>query len=129
MRISIIEPLERAYAHMFLVHFVVPIMHREGLATNAAWGRFLPLLRNNLGSFLIYGLFILLLWFGVGFALLLVVVFTCCIAAIPLVIPYISTVTLLPVYVVFRAFGVEFLGQLLPSVGLPAPAAVGDETG
>ncbi len=109
-----------AYTHLFLLHFVVPIMHREGLTTNAAWGRFLPLLRNHLGSFLIYGLFIVLLWTGIGIALVLVVVFTCCIAAIPLVIPYIGTVALLPVYVVLRAYSVEFLGQLLPSLALPA---------
>ncbi len=116
-----------AYTHLFLLHFVVPIMRQEGLTTSAAWSRFLPLLRENLATFLIYGLFIVLLWIAVCFALVFVVVFTCCIAAIPLIIPYIGTVALLPIYVTFRAYSVEFLGQMMPSVALPpavAPEAI-----
>ncbi len=111
-----------ALTHMFLTHFVVPIMYREGLTTNAAWGRFLPLLRAHLASFLIYALFIVALWIGISIGLMLTVLFTCCIAAIPLVIPYIGTVALLPVYVVFRAYSVEFLAQMLPALKLPAAA-------
>ncbi len=112
-----------AYTHLFLVHFVVPIMRHEGLQTNAAWSRFLPLLREHFGSFLIYGLFLVVLWIFIGFALLVVILCTCCIAAIPLIIPYVSTVALLPVYVTFRAYSVEFLGQLLPAIGLESPEA------
>ena len=112
-----------AYTHLFLLHFVVPIMHREGVTTTVAWGRFLPLLRRELGSFLIYGLFVFLLWLGIFIALGLVIIFSCCIAAIPLIIPYIGTVTLLPVYVVFRAYSVEFLGQLMPAITLQPPVA------
>ncbi len=111
-----------AYAHLFLIHFVVPIMRRDGLTTNAAWRRFLPALNEHLGVFLVYGLFLIMLWIFIGFGLLLVIFCTCCLAAIPLIIPYISTVTLLPVYVTFRAYSVEFLGQLLPAVALPPPA-------
>ncbi len=109
-----------AYAHLFLIHFVVPIMHRDGLRTNAAWRRFLPLLQDHLGTFLLYGLFIVLLVIGVIIVLAIVVLFTCCIAAIPLIIPYVSTVALLPIYVVFRAYSVELLGQLMPSIALSA---------
>lgn len=109
------------YTHLFLLHFVVPIMRRERLTTNAAWARFLPLLRDHFGAFLIYGLFILALWIGVSFTVVLVVVLTCCVAAIPLIIPYLGTVALLPVYVAFRAYSVEFLGQLMPSIALARP--------
>jgi hypothetical protein len=112
-----------AYVNLFLLHFVVPIMHREGVSAGVAWGRFMPLLRRNLGSFLIYGLFVCLLWICVAIALGLVIVFSCCLAAIPLIIPYLGTVALLPVYVVFRAYGVEFLGQLMPAITLEPPAA------
>ncbi len=114
-----------AYAHLFLIHFVVPIMRQEGLTTNAAWSRFLPLLSEHFGGFLVYGLFLLLLWTLIGCALLVVVFCTCCIAAIPLIVPYVSTVTLLPIYVTFRAYSVEFLGQLVPAIGLPPAVATG----
>ncbi len=114
-----------AYTQLFLVHFVVPIMRREGLTTNAAWRRFLPLLQDNLARFLIYGLFVLVLWIGVAIAVALTVVFTCCIAAVPLVIPYIGTVALLPVYVAFRAYSVEFLGQFMPQVALAIDPGTG----
>ncbi len=112
-----------AYTHLFLLHFVVPIMHREGVTTNVAWSRFLPLLRQELAGFLIYGLFVFLLWVGIFIVLGFVIIFSCCIAAIPLIIPYLGTVALLPIYVVFRAYSVAFLGQLMPSIALESPAA------
>ncbi|MCP3964636.1 MAG: hypothetical protein GY719_42950 [bacterium] len=110
-----------SYVEMFLKHFVVPIMHREGLRTNAAWGRFLPLFKQNTGKFLLYGLFLVGLWIVIGIGLMLVILFTCCIAAIPLIIPYIGTVAMLPIFVTIRAFSLEFLQQWMPEIGVDGP--------
>lgn len=117
------------YTDLFLIDFVVPIMHREGSTALGAWGRFLPLLQDRFGAFIVYGLFKLLLWIGVAIGVLLVILLSCCLAAIPLVIPYVSTVALLPVYVTFRAFSVKFLSQFMPSVGLLPPEAPAAEGG
>ncbi len=100
-----------AYIKLFLGSFVVPIMYRERLKTNAAWSRFAPVLKANLGWFLLYGIWLLVLMIGVMFAVLLLVLVTCCIAGILLIIPYIGTVLLLPVYVALRALSLEFLAQ------------------
>lgn len=99
------------YVDLFLRSFVVPIMYKERLKTNAAWRRFAPVLKARLGSFVLYGLWLLLLLIGLGFAILILVVVTCCIAGILLIIPYIGTVLLLPVYVALRALSLEFLAQ------------------
>lgn len=100
-----------AYVDLFLRSFVVPIMYKERLAATAAWSRFAPLLRERLGWFLLYGLWLLVLMIGIVFAVLLLVLVTCCVAGILLVIPYIGTVLLLPVYVALRALSLEFLAQ------------------
>jgi hypothetical protein len=100
-----------AYIDLFLRSFVIPIMYRERLKTNAAWRHFGPVLKARLGHFLLYGLWLLVLMIGVIFAVLLLVLVTCCIAGILLVIPYIGTVLLLPVYVALRALSLEFLAQ------------------
>jgi hypothetical protein len=100
-----------AYVDLFLRSFVIPIMYKERLKTNAAWGRFAPILKARLGHFLLYGLWMLVLMIGLIFAILILVLVTCCIAGILLVIPYIGTVLLLPVYVALRALSLEFLAQ------------------
>ena len=99
------------YVSLFLRSFVVPIMYREGLKTNAAWGRFAPVLKANIGRFLLYGIWLLVLMIGLGFAIVILVLVTCCIAGILLIIPYIGTVLLLPVWVALRALSLEFLAQ------------------
>jgi hypothetical protein len=76
-----------------------------------AWGRFLPLLRAQIGEFLIYALFILLLHFLLGVAIVMVGILTCCVGAVLFALPLIGTVLLLPVWTTYRAFSVEFLGQ------------------
>ncbi len=100
-----------AYIDLFLRSFVIPIMYKERLKTNAAWRRFGPVLKARLGSFLLYGLWLVALMIGVVFAVLILVLVTCCIAGILLIIPYIGTVLLLPLYVALRALSLEFLAQ------------------
>ena len=100
-----------AYVDMWLRSFVVPIMYKERVKTNAAWRIFGSVLKEKLGWFLLYGIWLVVLWIGLVFAVLILVLVTCCIFGIILIIPYIGTVALLPVYVALRAMSLEFLAQ------------------
>ena len=120
------------YVDLFLRSFVVPIMYRYRLKTNAAWRRFAPVLKARLGHFLLYGIWLLVLMVGVVFAILILVLVTCCIFGVILVIPYIGTVALLPVYVALRALSLEYLAQFGDELRVfpepepqPAPAVAG----
>jgi len=115
------------YVLLFLFHFVVPIMYKHDITASAAWGRFLPLLRQHPGSFLVYGFMIFVLWLAVGIACAAVGFSTCCVGFFVLGFPYIGTVVLLPVWVTFRAIGHEFLAQFGPDFTVlaePAPVPV-----
>lgn len=89
-----------AYAHLFLFHFVVPIMYRDGSGVLAAWRRFLPLLRSHLFPFFAFGFLFLILQIAVGVAIVVVGFSTCCVGFVLMSIPYVSSVVLLPVDVV-----------------------------
>jgi hypothetical protein len=111
-----------AYITLFLSDFVVPIMYKHDLTVMAAWGRFLSLLQAHPGSFLLYGLFVLLLHLVVGFVVVLLGIMSCCVGLILLAIPYVGHVILLPVYATFRALGPEFLAQFGPDLAVLAAA-------
>lgn len=100
-----------SYISLFLNDFVVPIMIKNRIGVNAAWGKFLTLFSRHAGYFIIYGLFILVLGILVVISIIIFGLVTCCLGFILLVIPYISSVVLLPVSYTFRAFSVEFLQQ------------------
>ena len=124
---AILVVIGLTYVDLFLRSFVVPIMYKERLRTNDAWRRFLPHLKERLGWFLLYGLWLLVLMFGVAIGVLILVLVTCCVAGILLVLPYLGTVLLLPVYVALRALSLEFLEQFSDDFRLfpepePAPA-------
>jgi hypothetical protein len=112
-----------AYIGFFLRGFVVPIMYRERLTATAAWRVFLPVLRARWGSFLLVGLFVAALSVGVTIGLVILGCVTCCIAWIVMAIPYLGTVVLLPLWVTYRAFTLEFLAQLSPRFDLFGAAA------
>ena len=123
-----------AYTLLFLNHFVVPIMYRDGLSATAAWGRFLALLRAHPLRFIAYGLLMIVLWLVIGLAVMMVGFSTCCIGFFLLVLPWVKQVLLLPVLVTIRAFGPQFLGQFgpeydvfatapAPPVSVPGPAS------
>lgn len=99
---------------LYLRDFVVPIMYRQGLRATAAWGRFLALFRSHPGSFLLYALWILLLFFGVGSAIFVLGCLTCCVGWLILALPYLGTVLLLPVLYAYRAYSLELLARLGP---------------
>ncbi len=113
-----------AYIQLFLFDFVVPVMYRHDLTASAAWQRFMPLFRAHAGSFIVYGLFVLVLWIGVVIAIITVGMMTCCVGFILLALPYIGSVLLLPLGVTFRALGPEFLGQFGPDYAVLAASAV-----
>ena len=130
---AILATLVVAFAAMvvsfLLESFVIPLMYRDRLRTNEAWRRILPLIKANAGPFLLCGLVVLGLHLVLGAAVAVLIIATCCIAAIPLIVPYVGTVVLLPVPVVFRLYTLEFLGQfgaewrVLPDVApVPLPA-------
>jgi hypothetical protein len=106
------------YIMVFLGDFVVPLMRKHDLKTNAAWRRFLPLLRAHAGAFLLYGLLRFAIAFLMGMALgsagCLLCLFTCGCVGCLLATPFIGTVVLLPVFVWERYWGPEFLRQFGP---------------
>jgi len=107
-----------AFVNLCLDSFIVPIMHRFEVSAPDAWRKFLPLLWEHPGSFVLYALFVLVLYFGLGLALLLLGLVTCCIGWVLVAIPYLGTVLLLPVWVTLRAFSVEFLAQMIPELAI-----------
>ena len=91
--------LVAGYIKVFLDDFVVPLMRKHDLQTNAAWRLFLPLLRAQLGPFLLYGVIRFVVSMMVGFALVCACCLTCCCLFCICAIPYIGTVLLLPLFV------------------------------
>lgn len=106
------------YAAFFLDAFVVPLMLRFDLGVLAAWRRFLRLLWARPGWFLLVGLFVFVLTLAVGSAIVVTGCATCCLGFILLALPYVGTVVLLPLIVVYRSFTISFLAQLEPELGL-----------
>ncbi|MBI9071586.1 MAG: hypothetical protein JEY94_08300 [Melioribacteraceae bacterium] len=100
-----------SYISMFMNNFVIPIMYKERISAVHAWGRFMYLFKKNAGSFILYGLLLLCLNIAVGISIMMIGLFTCCIGFIFLIIPYISTIVLLPVIYTYRVFSLEFLEQ------------------
>jgi hypothetical protein len=96
------------YISLFLTDFVVPIMYKHRMSATKAWSKFLKLLVNNLGSFIVYGLFIFALGIAVAIGVIFMAVVTCCIGLLLIMIPFVGSVILLPVSYTFRAFSIEY---------------------
>jgi hypothetical protein len=99
---------------MLMDGFVVPLMYRYNEGSRAAWARFWPLLTSQLGHFLAYTVFLVVLSIATGIAITIVAFGTCCVGLVLLIIPYVGTVALLPVLVTGRALPVEFMAQFGP---------------
>ena len=114
------------YISFFLNHFIVPIMYRERIGVNAAWSRFLVLMRAYPGSFVVYGLFYVLIMFVGQLAYVIAGALACCVGLLLLALPYIHTVLMLPLSTLGRFWDLEFLAQfgddyrLLDELGGPA---------
>lgn len=100
-----------AYVSLFTTSFVVPIMYKNDWRILQAWQAFLPVMKNHLGHFILYGLFVLLLYICVVIVAFLAGCVSCCVGFIVLALPYINSVVLLPVYFTLRVFSLEFLAQ------------------
>jgi len=115
-----------AFVGLMLDDFVVPLMYRHGIRASAAWRRFLPLMREHLGTFVLYALLVLVLSVAVASVILAVGFATCCVGFLLIAMPYVGQVVLLPLHVAYRAFGPEFLGQFGPDfqvfVSTPPPS-------
>ena len=102
------------YVARFLEDFIIPIMYRHGVTAREAWTRFGPLVRRHFWQLVLYGLFHMVLNWGAGLLMVLLIVLTCCIAGCLLMIPYVAAVVVLPVTVFFRFYSVEYLAQFGP---------------
>jgi len=104
----------------FTYDFVVPIMYWNNMPALRAWREVLALCAQHPLSVFVY--FILMhVWILLFLlAILLIALCTCCIGFIVLIIPYIGTVAMLPMYLFDRAYSVYFLAQCRPDL-VPAP--------
>lgn len=116
--------LVAGYIMVLLDDFVVPLMRKHDLKTNAAWHLFLPLWRAQIGPFLLYGLIRYAVGLLLGVGLIFAGCLTCCCLFCIAGIPYAGTVLLLPLHVWKRYWGVEFMRQFGPDydVWVPIPA-------
>lgn len=99
------------YIALFLNDFIVPIMYRNKISATEAWRIFLDTFSAHWFSFIAYGILKFILNILVVITVMVLGFFTCCLGFILLIIPYISSVVLLPVSVTFRSFSVKFLEQ------------------
>jgi hypothetical protein len=91
--------------------FVVPIMFLRGCRCLPGWGVLLGLLADNLGRFILYFLFQIILGLAIFVLVLTAVLVTCCLFCCVAVIPYLGTVLLLPVFVFRRSYSAYYLAQ------------------
>ena len=116
--------LVAAFIGLMLEAFVIPIMYKFDLKATEAWKYFLPWLKSRPWQFVLYAIFVLALVFVFLCLFALICVLTCCIVALP----YVGTVILLPFYVTYRLFSIEFLAQFDPGFDLFTPAEIRAET-
>ena len=102
------------YIRRFVEDFIIPIMYNMDMTVTEAWREFGKIFSAHRGAFIIYGLFYLVLSFLSGAAVLIFIIMTCCIGFCLLAIPFIGTVVMLPIYVFFRAYSLEYLAQFGP---------------
>jgi len=91
--------------------FVVPVMFLRRTPCLDCWREFWRLLTAQLGQFILYLLFQIVLAVALGILVVVVVLLTCCCAGCVLVLPYLGTVMLLPVLVFKRAYSLHYLAQ------------------
>ena len=93
---------------LLLRDFVAPIMYRRNLDTSEAWAVLRrELLPGNAWRFVGFYLMTLLLWVPAALLILAGCCLTCCVA----ILPYLSSVAFLPIFVFFRCYALGFLEQ------------------
>jgi hypothetical protein len=109
---------------LMLEAFVIPIMYKFDLKATEAWRYFLPWLKTRPWQFVLYALFVLALVCLFVFLFAIACVLTCCIVGLP----YVGTVILLPLYLTYRIFSLEFLAQFDPEFDVFTPLELPAET-
>jgi hypothetical protein len=97
-------------AWALIASFMMPLMYRRRCRAYEGFCAALSLIAAHPGEILLYCLFLIALAIATGLISCLAICATCCIAALP----YIGTVILLPVFVLFRSFSLVFLRQFGP---------------
>lgn len=93
-----------------IASFMMPVMYRRRCRAYEAFSAALSLIAAHPGEVLLYCLFLIVLAIATGLISCLAICATCCIAALP----YIGTVILLPIFILFRSFSLLFLRQFGP---------------
>lgn len=106
--------LTSALTLKFTKDFVVPIMYLHRCTCVEGWRLFMPLLTSNKGNFTLYILFQIVINMAIGTMIVLLVVFTCCIAGCIMAIPYIGAVLTLPLTVFMRSYSLYYFRQYSP---------------
>lgn len=111
--------------------FVVPIMYIRGCGVRDAWRELWALIEGYTGRFVLYLLMRLALALAIGVAVFMLALAMCaaCCLVILLMIPYINTVILLPVFVFVRSYSVCFLRQFGPEYNVFAAVPIPDGPG
>lgn len=88
--------------------FVAPIMYHRGVGVSEAWAVLgQELLSGHALAFVRFYLMSILLWIGAAVIMVIGCCLTCCLA----ILPYLSSVAFLPIFVFFRCYSLEFLAQ------------------
>jgi hypothetical protein len=101
-------------------------MYRNRITAMRAWSMFWGLFMSNPLQFVGYGLVVFVVKICIITGVVLVGLLTCCVGFLVLLIPYLSSVVLLPVSYAMRGFSVEFLEQFGPDYQI-APKSPGDQ--
>ena len=91
--------------------FVLPIMLLRRNTCVAAWRELLGLISANVGQFVLYLLFQIVIAMATGALVVAVIIATCCIAGCLMIIPYVGTVVLLPILAFKRCYSLHYLAQ------------------
>jgi hypothetical protein len=94
----------------------VPILFLRGGGCVAAWRALLGLMAANVGWFILYVLFRIVLDIVVGVLVSVVTLLLCCCCCVGclLAVPFVGTVLRLPVLAFFRAYSAHYLAQYGP---------------
>jgi len=94
-------------AWALIASFMVPVMYRRHCRAYEAFCAAVSLIASHPGEIVLYCLFLIVLVVATGLISCFAICATCCVAALP----YIGTVILLPVLILFRSFSLAFLRQ------------------
>ena len=116
---------------VFTTDFAVPIMYLHNITCRQAWGVLAGMVGANMGRFVVYVLFKIVISLAIGIIILGTMCATCCIACCLYIIPYIGTVALLPLSVFSRSYSLYYLAQYGPDMNAfpPEPEVVPPTTG